>query len=306
MFPARFALIGAAGFVARRHLEAIHQLGGQVVAALDPHDSVGVLDRYALDAQYFGEEASWVSHLKGLQRQGRGVDYVVVCSPNFLHAHHADLALSLGCHVICEKPLVTTHAEFTRLSASSLRTGRAVHPVLQLRYHPSLEALRREMESVERPVEVELDYVTPRGPWYDSSWKGDTQRSGGLLLNIGVHFLDALLWIFGPCTGYSAVSSSARSVRGELLLERAHVKFRLSIDAAELPARAMRSLRRLTVLGREIRLDADLEGLHDRTYTAIASGAGLELAQALPALELCWSLAATTGPVPWARAGAAP
>src|SRR5262245_34591268 len=145
MFPARFALIGAAGFVARRHLEAIHALGGQVVAALDPHDSVGVLDRYALDTRYFAEEAGWVSHLTELARQGRGADYVVVCSPNFLHARHVDLALSLGCHVICEKPLVTTQAEFTRILASSERAGRRVHPVLQLRHHPSLEELRREM-----------------------------------------------------------------------------------------------------------------------------------------------------------------
>jgi len=305
MFPARFALIGAAGFVARRHLEAIQQLGGQVVAALDPHDSVGVLDRYALDAQYFAQETDWAAHLQGLARQGRGVDYVVVCSPNFQHARHVELALGLGCHVICEKPLVTTHAEFTRLSTSSLRTGRRVHPVLQLRHHPGLEALRREMESVERPVEVELDYVTPRGPWYDSSWKGDAARSGGLLLNIGVHFLDALLWIFGRCTGYSTLSSSARTVRGELALERANVNFRLSIDAAELPDRSVRSLRRLTVGGREIRLDADLEGLHDRTYAAIASGAGLELAQALPALELCWSLAAASA-APRARVEGAP
>jgi len=303
---ARFAVIGVAGFVARRHLDAIQKVGGQLVAALDPHDSVGVLDRYSLDTHYFKGEEAWASHLTALARAGSGVDYVVVCSPNSLHAQHVELGLRLGAHVICEKPLVTTRADFAHLSALSRQVERRVHPILQLRHHPALRALSRELAAGEGRVDVVLDYVTPRGPWYDRSWKGDVLRSGGLLLNIGVHFLDALLWLFGAPVGAGEVSKTPRTVRGRFMLERANVTFRLSIDAAELPTDGARSLRRLTVAGREIRLDGDLEGLHDRAYEAILDGRGLELADALPALELCHLLDRSTDGVNRAAQGATP
>jgi len=292
MKDARFALIGVAGFVARRHLDAIQTAGGELVAALDPHDSVGILDRYALGAEYFTDEASWASHLTELRRAGRGVNYVVVCSPNHLHAQHIELGLGLGADVICEKPLVTKASDLDRLLALQKQHQGRVHPILQLRYHPTLVALADEFSRSRQPALVEFDYVTPRGAWYDRSWKGDALRSGGLLLNIGVHFIDALLWIFGPVVQFRLHQASRRTVRGELELERAHVRFRLSIDADELPSSASEGRRRLSIPGREIDLGTTLEGLHDRAYAAILDGRGLDLEQARPALELCFALAA--------------
>jgi UDP-N-acetyl-2-amino-2-deoxyglucuronate dehydrogenase len=287
---ARFALIGVAGFVARRHLDAIQKVGGRLVAALDPHDSVGLLDRYSLGTQFFTDEGAFAEHLLTLARAGQGADYVVVCSPNFLHAEHIALGLRLGADVICEKPLVTTGTDLERLAGLERETERRVHPVLQLRHHPALLALARELPANAGLFDVQLDYVTPRGPWYDKSWKGDPERSGGLLPNIGVHFLDALLWLFGAPTGNAGVVGTTRTVSGQFSLERARITFRLSIDAAELPTAGARSLRRLTVSGREVHLDGDLDGLHDRVYEAILGGRGLELADAKPALELCFAL----------------
>jgi UDP-N-acetyl-2-amino-2-deoxyglucuronate dehydrogenase len=287
---ARFAVIGVAGFVARRHLDAIQKVGGRLVAALDPHDSVGLLDRYSLGTQFFTDEGAFAGHLLALARAGQSVDYVVVCSPNFRHAEHVALGLRLGADVICEKPLVTTAADLERLAGLERESGRRVHPVLQLRHHPALQALARELPAAGGLFDVHLDYVTPRGPWYDKSWKGDAERSGGLLLNIGVHFLDALLWLFGAPTGDARVVGTRRTVHGQFSLERARITFRLSIDATELPADGARSLRRLAVSGREVHLDGDLDGLHDRVYEAILGGSGLELAEAQPALRLCFAL----------------
>jgi len=296
MRPTRFVLFGVAGFVARRHLEAIRQVGGELVAAVDPHDSVGILDRYALGARYFQREDECSRHLARLREVGQGIDYVVVCSPNHLHGAHIELGLRAGAHVICEKPLVISLAELTRVEALSRELGRRIYPVLQLRYHPALLSLASEPRPRGERVPVALDYVTPRGAWYDQSWKGDDARSGGLLANIGVHFLDALLWLFGPVVSTTVTGASSRTIRGELLLERAHVEFRLSIDAQELEASVAsdgkpRSRRQLSVQGRHIGLEADLEGLHDRVYAAIVSGTGLGLEQARPALELCFALA---------------
>lgn len=287
---ARFAIFGVGGFVARRHLEAIQRVGGELVAAVDPHDSVGILDRFTLDARYFKDERSAASYLGECASRGRGVDYVVVCSPNDLHAGHIELGLELGADVICEKPLVTSARDFARVSALAQERGRKVHPVLQLRYHPALLALA-ELGRAEQAVEVELDYVTPRGAWYDASWKGDPERSGGLLANIGIHFLDVLLWLYGGVVQATVLSQTARTIRGRIELERAKVAFRLSIDAGELePENRGRSSRRLCIQGREVVLETDLDGLHDCVYRAIVAGAGLDLPQARPALDLCFQL----------------
>lgn len=290
MAPARFAVLGVGGFVARRHLEAIQKVGGELLAAVDPHDSVGILDRYTLDARYFKEARAAAAYLSECAAAGRGVDYVVVCSPNHLHAEHIELGLDLGADVICEKPLVTTPEDFSRVLARARASGRRVHPILQLRHHPALLALAKEART-EKQVEVNLDYVTPRGAWYAASWKGDPARSGGLLANIGIHFLDVLLWLFGGVLRAKVDSQSAHTIRGRLELERARVAFRLSIDPGELDGgERRRSSRRLVVDGREIVLETDLERLHELTYRAISAGAGLALEQARPALELCFAL----------------
>jgi UDP-N-acetyl-2-amino-2-deoxyglucuronate dehydrogenase len=287
---ARFAIFGVGGFVARRHLEAIQKVGGELVAAVDPHDSVGILDRFTLDARYFKEERSAARYLGECASRGRGVDYVVVCSPNDLHAGHIELGLDLGADVICEKPLVTRASDFARVSALARERGRKVHPVLQLRHHPALLALAKLGPS-EQTVEVELDYVTPRGAWYDASWKGDPERSGGLLANIGIHFLDVLLWLYGDVVRATVLSQTARTIRGRIELERAKVTFRLSIDPGELELESRgQSSRKLCIQGRQVVLETDLEGLHEHVYRAILAGAGLELPEARPALDLCFAL----------------
>jgi len=287
---ARFALFGASGFVARRHLEAIQHVGGELVAAVDPHDSVGILDRFALDARYFRRDDECIEYLRECALRGPGIDYLVVCSPNDLHRRHIELGLHLGADVICEKPLVIEPEDLPRLAALAKERGRQVHPVLQLRHHPALVALSHELASTGR-VQVDLDYVTPRGAWYDASWKGDRARSGGLLANIGIHFLDVLLWLFGDATEARLHTRSARTLRGTIELARADVSFRLSIDPAELgPADRGRSRRRLLVQGREIVLETDLERLHDHTYRAILAGTGQTLEQARTSLELCFAL----------------
>lgn len=287
---ARFALFGASGFVARRHLEAIRSVGGELIAAVDPHDSVGILDRFALDARYFQREDDCIRYLRESAERERGIDYLAVCSPNDLHHRHIELGLRLGAHVICEKPLVIEPEDLPRLAALAEERGRQVHPVLQLRHHPALLALSQELPRAGR-VQVELDYVTPRGSWYDASWKGDRVRSGGLLANIGIHFLDVLLWLFGDAKRAEIRARTARTVRGSIELERADVTFRLSIDPAELDAAdRWHSRRRLLVQGREVVLETDLERLHDHTYRAILAGTGQTLEQARPSLDLCFAL----------------
>ncbi len=282
--PKNFALIGAAGFVAPRHLKAIRAVNGNLLAAVDPHDSVGVLDHYFPEARFFTEIERFDRFLEKMRRRGdqERVHYLSVCSPNYLHDAHVRLGLRLNADVICEKPLVISPWNLDALADLERETGRRIHTVMQLRLHPELIAAKRALEASPpgRRVDVCLTYVTPRGPWYQTSWKGAPEKSGGLAMNIGVHFFDALLWLFGRLEKSVVHVASATKMSGMLELDRAHVRWLLSIEGT---GRAVRSLR---YDQREIDFSTGFEDLHSRVYEQIVAGKGFGVADAKPSIDL--------------------
>jgi UDP-N-acetyl-2-amino-2-deoxyglucuronate dehydrogenase len=289
-----FALTGAAGFVAPRHLKAIKDTGHKLVAAVDPHDAVGVLDRYSFDVRFFTEIERFDRHLEKLRRgpdAGR-VHYVSICSPNYLHDAHIRLALRVGAHAICEKPLVINPWNLDALEELERETGGRVHTVLQLRLHPDLIALRARLQEqpASKPREVCLTYVTARGPWYDVSWKGSGERSGGIVTNIGIHLFDLLLWLFGPASACEVHVREDRRMAGYLELERATVRWFLSADRADLPFAAepgvKTTFRSITVDTHEIEFSEGFADLHTRVYEEVLAGRGFRIADGRPAIEL--------------------
>jgi UDP-N-acetyl-2-amino-2-deoxyglucuronate dehydrogenase len=275
----RFALTGAAGFVAPRHMRAIRDVGGELVAALDPHDAVGILDQYNRTTAFFTETERFERHLDKLRREGTGVDWLSVCSPNYLHTEHARMGLRSSANVICEKPLALSPWNLDALAEEEHRTGRRVFTVLQLRLLPMLADLRTRVLAKAGHHEVEVHYVTPRGPWYQHSWKGDTERSGGLVTNIGIHLFDALLWIFGGTRKIDVLQRTPTSSAGVLHLERAFVRWFLSLDGEE-------PCRKMTVDGEEIGFSDGFNELHTRLYEQTLCGLGYGIESARPAVEL--------------------
>lgn len=234
-----FALVGAAGFVAPRHMQAIADTGNQLVAAVDPHDSVGVIDRYFPDAAFFTEVERFDRFLEKRRRLGEAerVHYISICSPNYLHDAHVRLALRVGAHAICEKPLVISPWNLDQLAALSAEYEREVYAVVQLRCLPQLRALAAALHAGPRAkADVELTYVTARGRWYAQSWKGAPEKSGGLALNIGVHLFDLLIWLYGKPASSQVTLSRADKMAGVFELEHARVRWFLSIDREDLPA----------------------------------------------------------------------
>jgi UDP-N-acetyl-2-amino-2-deoxyglucuronate dehydrogenase len=287
----RYALIGAAGNIAGRHLQAIAQVGGRLVAAVDPHDAVGVLDRYSLDVQYFREIERFERHLQKLRHfeSADKADYVAICSPNYLHDAHCRLALRAEADAICEKPLVINPWNLDLLESLERETGRSIFTVLQLRHHSSLAALRASI-TPGRHYHVDVEYLTARGAWYHSSWKGDAEKSGGIAVNIGVHVFDVLLWLFGPCIECRVHRHESSRMSGQLELEAATVDWSLSLDPADLPADVLaagqRTYRRFSVDGELFDVSQGFEALHTVVYEEILAGRGLGLADARPAVEL--------------------
>jgi UDP-N-acetyl-2-amino-2-deoxyglucuronate dehydrogenase len=288
----RYALLGVAGYVAPKHLQAIRETGGELVAACDPHDSVGVLDRYFPRCRYFPEIERFERHLDRLRRDGEAVDFVSICTPSYLHDAHCRLALRNGAHAICEKPLVLKPANLAALEAVERETDRRVFPILQLRHSAALRDLRQRVLNGDQKLAVQLDYVTYRGPWYDQSWKGRAGQSGGLLTNIGVHLFDLLVWMFGaPAAGAPLVVEGAeRTLRGRLKLPRANVLWMLSLDHAALPRASVErgdtAWRRLTADGLFSEQLEDFGDLHTEAYRAILKGEGLRIDDVRPSLEL--------------------
>jgi UDP-N-acetyl-2-amino-2-deoxyglucuronate dehydrogenase len=289
-----FAMTGAAGFVAPRHLKAIKDTGNRLVAAADPHDAVGVLDRYWFNVRFFTEIERFDRHLEKLHRgpvEDR-VDYVSICSPNYLHDAHIRMALRAGSDAICEKPIVINPWNLDALQDVEARTGRRVYTVLQLRLHPDLVALRDRLreESPTAPHQVTLTYVTARGPWYDVSWKGREDRSGGLVTNIGVHFFDLLIWLFGPMRESELHARADKRMAGFVGLERAEVTWFLSADAADLPFEpvpgARTTFRSITVDGQEVEFSEGFTDLHTRVYEEVLAGRGFGIDEARPSIEL--------------------
>jgi UDP-N-acetyl-2-amino-2-deoxyglucuronate dehydrogenase len=309
--PFNFAIIGAAGFVAPRHLRAIRDTGNNLVAAADPHDSVGVLDQYSLAARYFPEIERFDRHLEKLRRgpDESRVHYISICSPNYLHDAHVRLALRVGAHAICEKPLVINPWNLDQLQTLEQETGRRVYTVLQLRHHPGVLSLRQRLDAHDGVVhEVLLTYVTGRGPWYHMAWKGTSERSGGLCTNIGIHLFDLVLWLFGAVDESAVYVNGPMRIGGTLHLERARVRWFLSVDPHDLPfapepGRAL-THRSLSVDGQEIEMSEGFGDLHTRVYEETLAGRGFGIDAARPSVELAHRIRTT--PVTTAPADAHP
>jgi UDP-N-acetyl-2-amino-2-deoxyglucuronate dehydrogenase len=288
----KFALIGAAGFIAPRHMKAIKETGNELVAALDKHDNVGVLDSYFPNADFFTEFERFDRHLDKLKRKGEKVDFISICSPNYLHDSHIRYALRYGADAICEKPLVLNPWNLEALQEIERETGKKVFTILQLRLHPSIIALRDEISKApkDKKFDVNLTYITSRGNWYYTSWKGDLSKSGGVGTNIGIHFFDMLLWIFGPVKKQVRASVLKDKASGVLELERARVNWFLSINYDDIPddikAKGKRTFRSLSIEGREIEFSDGFTDLHTNSYAEILNGNGFGLADAAPSLEV--------------------
>jgi UDP-N-acetyl-2-amino-2-deoxyglucuronate dehydrogenase len=292
--PKNFGLIGAAGFVAPRHMKAIVDTGNSLVAALDPNDSVGIIDSYAPDAAFFTEFERFDRHAEKLRRMGEEhrLHYVSICSPNYLHDAHCRFALRIGADAICEKPLVLNPWNVDALQELEEETGQRIWNVLQLRLHPAVIALKERIDA-EPPGkrhQVNLTYITPRGKWYDVSWKGDPAKSGGVATNIGIHFFDMLMWVFGGVQHSTVLRSAQRSVAGVLVLEKADVSWHLSVEAADLPAGHRGALRSLTMDGSPFDFSEGFGDLHTRVYEKALKGKGFSMADVRPSIELVQGL----------------
>lgn len=296
-----FAICGVAGYVAPRHLKAIQDTDNSVVAAVDPHDVVGVLDRFSFDVRFFTEFERFDRHLEKLRRgpQAQRVQYVSICSPNYLHDAHIRLALRVEADAICEKPLVISPWNLDALEELELETRRRIYTVLQLRLHPALIRLKERLDatSAGRPHDVCLTYLTARGRWYDVSWKGSEERSGGLVMNIGIHFFDLLIWLFGRPQRCEVHLREPRRTAGCLELERAHVRWFLSAEAADLPFVAQpgqrASFRSINIDGEEVEFTDGFGDLHTRSYEEILAGRGFGPNDARPSIELAYQIRST-------------
>ena len=287
-----FALIGAGGYIAPRHMKAVKDTGNNLIAALDKHDSVGILDSYFPEAEFFVEFERFDRHIEKLRRLGTQTDYVAVCSPNYLHDAHIRFGLRIGANVICEKPLVLNPWNIDGLKEIEKETGKKISTILQLRLHPAIIALREKIQknSSGKKYEIDLRYITSRGHWYHISWKGDPQKSGGIATNIGIHFFDMLIWIFGDVKINEVHQHTAETASGKLGLERANVNWFLSIDANTLPDEikqsGKRTFRSLTIDGEAFEFSEGFTELHTRSYEEILKGNGFPEEEARKSIEL--------------------
>jgi len=289
----RFALIGAAGYIAPRHLKAIKKTGNILVAALDKSDSVGILDAYFPDADFFTEFERFDRHLEKLRRnKGQGVDYVSICSPNYLHDAHVRFALRIGADAICEKPLVLNPWNVTALADIAKETGRQIYTILQLRLHPAIIALKKCIEGLpkDKTFDIDLTYITARGHWYMVSWKGDVGKSGGIASNIGVHFFDMLSWIFGGVKENIVHVYEPNRAAGFLELDRARVRWFLSLDCKDLPFTPQegkpKTYRSITIDDEEIEFSGGFVDLHIESYRKILTGEGFGPQEVLTSIEI--------------------
>ncbi|SOD81183.1 Gfo/Idh/MocA family protein [Spirosoma fluviale] len=288
----RFALVGAAGFIAPRHLKAIKETGNQLVTAFDKFDSVGVMDSYFPEADFFTEFERFDRQVDKLRRKGNPIDYVSICSPNYLHDAHIRFGLRNGADVICEKPLVLNPWNIDALAEMEKETGKRVNNILQLRLHPSIVALKKRIAEgpTNKIYDLDLAYITSRGKWYNISWKGDASKSGGIATNIGVHFFDMLSWIFGKVKLNQVHIHEENNAAGYLELENARVRWFLSTDYTALPEAVQlagkRTYRSLQIEGEEIEFSDGFTDLHTHSYEHILSGEGFGLLEACPSIEI--------------------
>ncbi|MBQ5532619.1 MAG: Gfo/Idh/MocA family oxidoreductase [Bacteroidales bacterium] len=288
----RFTMMGVGGYIAIRHLKAIKETGNELVSAYDRSDSVGIMDSYFPHASFFTEQELFDRHNSLLRDKGEGFEWATVCTPNYLHDSHVRYGLRMGANVICEKPLVLNPWNLDGLANAEEREGRRVYTILQLRLHPSVIALKSEVEKAQKnsKYDVDLTYITSRGNWYYASWKGDPVKSGGLATNIGVHFYDMLIWIFGPVKQNVVHISTHDRVAGFLELEKARVRYFLSINEECLPEEAVangkRTFRSIRVDGSEFEFSEGFTELHTESYRHILKGEGFGIKDVRPCIEV--------------------
>ncbi len=291
-----FALIGVGGYIAVRHLNAIKETGNKLVAALDINDSVGIIDSYFPEADFFVEFERFDRHIDKLRRKGTRVDYISICSPNYLHDSHIRFALRSQSHAICEKPLVLNPWNYEGLADFEKETGKKVFHILQLRLHSSIRALREKILAgpKDKIYDIDLSYITSRGNWYHYSWKGNIQKSGGIATNIGIHFFDMLIWIFGDVKENVTHLLDFDKASGYLELERARVRWYMSVDDKDLPAdikkKGQRTYRNITVDGNEIEFSDGFADLHTQIYRQILDGKGFGLEESKKSIEMVYNI----------------
>jgi UDP-N-acetyl-2-amino-2-deoxyglucuronate dehydrogenase len=295
-----FALIGAAGFIAPRHMRAIKDTGNVITCALDKFDSVGIIDSYFPEADFFTEFERFDRHIEKLRLKGNPIDFVTVCSPNYLHDAHIRFGLRNNADVICEKPIVLNPWNIDSLADIEKQTGKKVFNILQLRLHPSIIALKNKIDQspADKMYDVDLTYITSRGNWYYSSWKGDVAKSGGIATNIGVHFYDMLFWIFGKVKQNIVHLHEHDRAAGYLEFEKARVRWFLSIEADTIPTNVReagkRTFRSLSINGESFEFSDGFTELHTNSYRKILKGEGFRLMEARTAIEIVHSIRTQT------------
>ncbi len=290
-----FAIIGIAGYIAPRHVKAIKDTGNKLIAALDPFDSVGFIDSYFPEADYFSEFERFDRHIDKIKRQGIQTDYVSICSPNYLHDSHMRFALKCGADAICEKPLVLNPWNVDALTEIEKQTGKKVNTILQLRLHPNIINLKEKIKQhPDKIYDIDLTYITSRGNWYHFSWKGDIHKSGGIATNIGIHFFDMLIWLFGDVQEQKLFLSRADKASGFIRLKNARVRWFLSLDVNDIPLnireQGKRTFRSITLDGEEIEFSDGFTDLHTLSYKEILNGNGFGLKEARPSIELVYKI----------------
>ena len=287
-----FALIGACGYIAPRHLRAIKDTGNALVVALDRSDSAGILDSYFSDARFFTEFERFDRYLEKLRHKGESVDYVSICSPNYLHDAHVRFALRIGADAICEKPLVINPWNAAALGEIEAETGRRINTILQLRLHPAIQQLKQQVDNApgDTIYDADLTYITSRGRWYEVSWKGDESKSGGITTNIGIHFFDMLTWIFGRAQENVVHLHKADRAAGYLELERARVRWFLSLNRKDLPVLSQTetpmTYRSVQINGKELEFSGGFTDLHTESYKKILAGEGFRWQDVMPSLDI--------------------
>ena len=287
-----FILIGAAGYIAPRHMKAIKETGNNLIAAYDPYDGVGIMDSHFPDAHFFTEFERFDRHVEKLKRSSIKIDYVSICSPNYLHDSHIRYGLRIGADVICEKPLVLNPWNVDALIELEEEYNNKVHTILQLRHHEAILELKDKIANgpADKIYDIDLTYITSRGNWYYTSWKGDESKSGGIASNIGVHFFDMLQWIFGPMQSFSVNEKTRDTNSGTLKLKQANVNWYLSINSDNLPDQAKKekltTFRTLSIEGESIEFSKGFTDLHTVSYQKILQGFGYGLKDAKNSIEI--------------------
>jgi UDP-N-acetyl-2-amino-2-deoxyglucuronate dehydrogenase len=306
--PLNFALIGGAGYIAPRHMKAIKDTGNELIASLDPYDGIGIMDSYFPEAEFFIEPERFDRRLDKLRREAmnnginshRKVDYVSICSPNYMHDSHIRLALRNDAHAICEKPIVLNPWNIDALRMIEKESGKKVFTILQVRLHPAIIALKKQVSEgpKDKIYNLDLTYITSRGKWYFRSWKGNNEKSGGIATNIGVHFFDLLTWVFGRAKGNIVHHLQSDRAAGFLQLEQANIRWFLSLNyndiLADVRNSGKRTYRTLMMDGQEIEFSEGFTDLHTDSYRDIIAGNGFGLMDAQPSVEIVHDIRVST------------